>query len=73
MLSYTNAVNANAVNTNAIYLIFYLELCQDKDDICQYEPSCEFDRIKTECPKWCKLCSEGALHFMEYNYSIRKN
>ena len=48
-------------------LIFYLELCEDKDDICQYEPSCEFDRIKTECPKWCKLCSEGALHFMEYN------
>ena len=45
-------------------LFYYTGECEDKNELCQMEPSflldilCQIDTVKEQCPKRCNSCPE---------------
>merc|ERR1712198_533277 len=32
--------------------------CNDLEDWCKHEPNCNFEDVRTSCPKYCEVCKE---------------
>ena len=30
--------------------------CNDLEDWCKHEPNCNFEDVRTSCPKYCEVC-----------------